>query len=107
MIEGYITFEELNATQKILLPLRDSYIEKILNELQNEYKAREEGADSNSEPTDRNGVNGEDKGKDKQVHDRPWRGYSETNGYPRRGVLDETRYSLNDMPFFNEKLTYK
>lgn len=102
MIEGYITFEELNATQKILLPLRDSYIEKILNELQNEYKAREEGADSNSESTDRNGVNGEDKGKATQVYDRRWRGYSETNGYTRGGVLDETRYSLPDMPFFED-----
>ena len=102
VIEGYITFEELNATQKILLPLRDSYIEKILNELQNEYKAKREGTDSNTDSANRDGVNGEGKGKDEQVYDRPWRGYSETNGYTRGGVLDDTRYSLMDMPFFED-----
>ena len=102
MIEGYITFEELNATQKKLLPLRDSYIEKILNELQNEYKARKEGADSTPESANRGGVNGEGKGEAKQVYDRRWRGYSATNGYTRRGVLDEERFSLPDMPFFED-----
>ena len=102
MIEGYITFEELNATQKKLLPLRDSYIEKILNELQNEYKARKEGADSNTESANRGGVYGEDKGEAEKVYDRHWRGYSETNGYTRRGVLDEARFSLPEMPFFED-----
>ena len=94
VIEGYITFEEFNATQKKLLPLRDSYIEKILNELQNEYKARREGADYNAESANRGGVNGEDKGEAKKVYDRRWRGYSETKGYTRRSVLDEERAEI-------------
>ena len=101
-IEGNIAAKELFENQKISVPLRDSYIEKIVNELHNEYKSRREGEDSTgADSTNRGEIN-------KVDNQGLWREYSEagpSGDIGRRGrVLAPTRYSLQsgDMPFFND-----
>jgi hypothetical protein len=109
LIEGYIIFEEFYATQQVSLPLRDSYIETILNEFKNEYEAREPKQDEsiNSESSNRGRTDAGNKGKATQVYDRRWRGYIDGRAETRvergqGGLLDNTRYSLPDMPFFED-----
>jgi hypothetical protein len=109
LIEGYIIFEEFYATQQVSLRLRDSYIETILNEFKNEYEAREPKQDEsiNSESSNRGRTDAGNKGKATQVYDRRWRGYIDGRAETRvergqGGLLDNTRYSLPDMPFFED-----
>ena len=95
--------EELFANQNISVPLRDSYVEIIVNELQNEYRSRKEGEDST-------GANSAKREVAKVSNNRLWRkrfngsAYTGVERRGRDGVLTPTRYSLQsgDIPFFND-----
>lgn len=102
-IEGKITAKELFGNKNISVPLRDSYIETIVNELHNEYESRKEGEYSTgADSTNRGEV-------DKVDNQGLWRGYfgeePERRGGGERRLLTPTRYSVrkDDMPFFYDE----